>query len=147
MKITEHFDSLEFSCRDGNLYPLDRSTEIGTWLKTRLLSLCETLEIIREAAGGGSIRITSGYRTLEYNRKLGSPDTSQHVKGRAADIQHSTLTVEKLHELVLSLYRAGRLPKLGGIGLYPSFLHLDVRPRLEDGHLSRWYGSRISNVA
>lgn len=30
--------------------------------------------------------ITSGYRSLELNRSLGSKDTSQHIKGQAADI-------------------------------------------------------------
>ena len=35
----------------------------------------------------GSIRITSGFRCLDLNRKLGSSDTSYHVKGQAADIE------------------------------------------------------------
>jgi hypothetical protein len=34
---------------------------------------------------GSPIIITSGYRCLELNRAIGSKDTSQHVKGEAAD--------------------------------------------------------------
>ena len=33
------------------------------------------------------ITINSGYRSIEVNRKLGSNDNSQHVKGEAADIE------------------------------------------------------------
>ena len=35
----------------------------------------------------GSIRITSGFRCLDLNRKLGSSDTSYHTKGQAGDIE------------------------------------------------------------
>ena len=35
---------------------------------------------------------TSGYRCLELNRRLGSSDKSQHVKGQAADIEIPTIS-------------------------------------------------------
>lgn len=35
----------------------------------------------------GKTVVTSGYRNLLVNRKVGSKDTSQHLKGEAADIQ------------------------------------------------------------
>jgi len=35
----------------------------------------------------GSTTINSGLRVLELNRKIGSSDTSQHVKGEAADVE------------------------------------------------------------
>lgn len=139
VKVTEHFSESEFSCRDGSAYPSE-------WIDTRLRPLCETLEVIREAAGGRAIRISSGYRTLEYNRKIGSSDGSQHVQGRAADIVHPKLTAEQLHTLILDLYRGEKLPHLGGLGLYISFVHVDVRER-NNGRLARWNGSRVSNVA
>jgi uncharacterized protein YcbK (DUF882 family) len=140
MKVTEHFDSDEFACRDGSPYPAE-------WIVERLSILCATLEVIRTAAGNVPIRVNSGYRTLEYNRKLGSHDTSQHPKGRAADIQHPKLTADELYVLVGRLYVAGRLPSLGGLGKYPTFIHVDVRPRPEDDHLALWTGGRMSNVA
>lgn len=140
MRVTDHFDSAEFACKDGTPYP-------DSLIPERLLLLCETLEVIREAAGGRSITITSGYRTLAYNRKIGSHDTSQHPKGRACDIQHASLTSDELYSLISKLYANGMLPYLGGLGRYPSFVHIDVRPRPEDDHLARWSGSRMSNVA
>lgn len=43
------------------------------------------LEAVRVRLGGCPIIVSSGYRCLELNRALGSKDTSQHVKGQAAD--------------------------------------------------------------
>lgn len=43
------------------------------------------LEAVRVRLGGAPIHVTSGYRSLELNRAIGSKDTSQHVKGEAAD--------------------------------------------------------------
>lgn len=63
MKITAHFDSQEFGCKDGTPYPLG-------WMATRLLPLCELLEAIRSHVRA-PIRIVSGYRTESYNRHIG----------------------------------------------------------------------------
>lgn len=43
------------------------------------------LEAIRVRLGGVPIIVSSGYRSLELNRAIGSKDTSQHGKGEAAD--------------------------------------------------------------
>lgn len=150
--VTAHFSVEEMACHDGTRYPLDvietRGPDAGrTWLDSRLRPLCETLEAIRAAAGGSAIRVTSGYRSLAYNRRLGSHDTSQHPAGRAADIIHPTLRPHDLHALIVQLYHRGDLPRLGGLGLYPTFIHVDVRHRPEDGHLAQWTGGRATNEA
>ena len=44
-----------------------------------------TLQPIRDHFG--LIRITSGFRCLDLNRKLNSSDISYHTKGQAADIE------------------------------------------------------------
>ncbi|WP_420465630.1 D-Ala-D-Ala carboxypeptidase family metallohydrolase [Panacagrimonas sp.] len=52
-----------------------------------LACLCEeVLEPLR-ASIGRPIIVTSGFRCVELNRRLGSKDTSDHVAGRAADIK------------------------------------------------------------
>lgn len=43
------------------------------------------LEAVRVRLGTAPITITSGFRCLPLNRRLGSKDTSQHVMGEAAD--------------------------------------------------------------
>lgn len=146
--VTRHFSVGEFACRDGSAYPVAELDEDGrTWLETRLLPLCETLEAIREAAGATPLTVNSGYRSPAYNAKLsGSAKDSQHPKGRAADIVHRTMRPLALFSLILALYEDGKLPHLGGVGLYPNFVHVDVRPRV-GGHLAVWGGKRPSNIA
>lgn len=45
----------------------------------------EVLQPVRDHFG--PVNINSGFRCLELNRKIGSSDRSQHVKGMAADIE------------------------------------------------------------
>lgn len=138
MNVTPHFTVEEFACADGTPYPSE-------WIDERLCSLCETLEVIRERVGTPLV-IVSGYRSLEYNRRVRGARHSQHVQGRAADIRSPTVSAARVHELVLELALeriatggASRIPFLGGLGKYPGFTHVDVRPRggLE---LARWSG-------
>lgn len=156
--ITPHFSAEEFACHDGTPYPLaqvDGEDPAGRpWGESRLGPLCVVLEAVREAAGA-PIVIDSGYRTLAYDQRLydasaknglvAKPEGSQHPKGRAADIKCAALSPKALHALILDLYRAGKIPQLGGIGLYPTFVHVDVRPH--SGHLAQWGGDRATNIA
>jgi hypothetical protein len=156
--VTQHFSVQEFACHDGTPYPVaEFDDEDGrTWLESRLKPLCETLEVIREAAGYLPLTIDSGYRTLAYDDRLyqasakdgtvAPASMSQHPKGRAADITHATMKPVALFSLILKLYEDGKLPMLGGVGLYPSFVHVDVRPRVNN-HLAIWGGHRPSNIA
>lgn len=50
-----------------------------------LNTLINTLDIIREEYGA-PITITSGYRCYLLNKKVGGSNSSQHLKGEAADI-------------------------------------------------------------
>ncbi|MEO9196781.1 MAG: hypothetical protein ABI445_24245 [Polyangia bacterium] len=170
-QLTEHFTLQEFACHDGTPYPAytidEEDPARRTWLESRLLPLAETLEVIRGALEGRALYIDSGYRTLAYDgaiykRSLAQgggandkapPATSQHPKGRAADIRTGSLTAAQLRDLIGGLYRAGKLPHLGALGVYPSFVHIDVRARPGstggacDGHLAQWGGSRLTNIA
>lgn len=176
MNVTQHFTIEEFACHDGTPYPIgttdDEDPAGRTWLGARLLPLCQTLEVIRAEGGGASIAIDSGYRTEAYDarlynahmaalaaaglpndHKVAEPTSSEHPRGRASDIRHATLSPVALFNLILSLYESGKLPHLGGIGLYPNFVHVDVRKRPgsgdapTSGHLAIWGGSRPTNVA
>ena len=157
MNVTAHFAVEDFACKSGDAYPVDAvcGEDGRSWLEARLRPLCEMLEVIREAAGKPII-VDSGYRTVAYDQRLfdhtggrgmASPETSQHPRGRAADIVCRSFTSAQLHQLILDLYGAGKLPQLGGLGLYNSFIHVDVRPRIPVDHLARWGGSRLSNHA
>lgn len=103
------------------------------------LQLAETFEDIRAVLGHQPILINSAYRRPDYNQAVGGAKASQHVYGRALDIRHKTLTPRKLFTEIRELYAEGFLPHLGGIGLYKTFVHFDVRPRVT-GRLAVWYG-------
>lgn len=123
-----HLTFAEIACRDGTPYPKG-------WVVPRLVPLAATFEVIRAALGGQPLRVTSGYRTREYNARIGGAPASQHVEGRALDLQHATLAPAEVAARILALYQSGALPLLGGLGTYPGFTHIDVRPNLS---LARW---------
>lgn len=81
------------------------------------------------------IEILSGYRSEEYNRKVGGARNSQHKLALAADIKARGWSPLKLHDEILRRYRAGLLPGLRGLGLYDTFVHVDARA---SSRLARW---------
>ena len=125
----------EMACRDGTPYP-------DEWRIERALPIGIVFEQIRERVGG-PIGINSGYRTLVYNRRIGSKDKSQHPKGRALDLDRPD-GITELEFLALALEVARRPgSKLRGIGIYPEFMHIDIRPT---DRLHRWRGSRPADL-
>lgn len=91
--------------------------------------LAELLQKIRTKAGAPII-INSAYRTVAYNTKVGGAANSQHIYGNAADICCKTLSPNQLKAIAESI-----MGNSGGIGIYPTFLHVDVREIP-----SRWKG-------
>lgn len=80
----------------------------------------------RLGAGRRPLELISGYRSPEYNQLLmakgsGVVSTSYHLKGMAADIHIPGVGLRKLRA------EAKRIQS-GGVGLYSSFVHVDVGP-------------------
>ena len=130
---SEHLSWAELACRDGTPYPLE-------WRVDRARPLALEFEQIR-AAVGAPIGINSAYRHLAYNRRVPSKDTSQHVEGRALDLDFPPgWTLRVFLEIVLKVaQRPGS--RLRGIGVYPAFIHIDARPTTR---LARWRGTRVA---
>jgi uncharacterized protein YcbK (DUF882 family) len=143
MKVTTHFSSEEFDrparVRAGKQFPT--AAYPAKWIESRLRPLCETLEVIRSALSA-PLKIGSGYRDPAYNVAIGGARASQHMEGRAADITVRGWSAANVHATILALYAQGKLPHLGGLGIYPGFVHVDVRPTKK---LMRWTGSRDAN--
>ena len=80
----------------------------------------ETLNDAR-AIAGVPFKITSGMRCLEHNTKIGSKETSSHVKGIAADIAYA----DELHltRIVHALSRVG-FTRIG-VNKQKKFIHVD----------------------
>lgn len=134
MRLTQRFDSFEFRQKTRHRLPEVLYPEV--WYNTRLAPLCRALEAIRAALGSDpAIKILSGYRTPKYNAKIGGARRSQHLAGAAVDIEVAGFSPMTVHDAALDLGHQGFL---SGLGLYPGFVHIDVRP----GPLVRWRGSR-----
>ena len=122
MMLSEHF-----SLDELNKHKFDMPDEVLDNLKM----LAVQLEIIR-AHFNAPVIINSGYRNLEYNRNIGSKDTSQHVKGTAADIVIKDVSPDEVADALEFLINTGML-KEGGVGRYNTFTHYDIR-----GTRARW---------
>ncbi|WP_371292867.1 YcbK family protein [Faecalibacterium sp.] len=121
-QLSPAFRVREFRCRDGT--------------DTILIDegLVVLLQCIREHFGK-PVTITSGYRTASHNTKVGGSRSSQHLLGRAADIQ-----VQDTDPLAVAAYAESLMPGWGGVGRYPvksgrakGWVHVDTRP-----NKSRW---------
>lgn len=117
MKLTENFDSKEFDCRDGSKMPPEVLENIKL--------VAGQLQILRDHLGE-SIHVNSGYRSVAYNKRIGGVKNSQHVIGKAADITVKNKTPRQLAAIIEKLITAGTL-RFGGIGVYPGFVHVDIR--------------------
>lgn len=116
MRDGKYFKAKEFACKCGCGYadPDPR--------------LLDTLDAIREYVGRPII-VNSGCRCQKHNDspKVGGVKGSQHVKGKAADIRCREMTAGTLWQKIRELHGMGKLPKLGGLGRYDDFVHVDVR--------------------
>lgn len=131
MKITDHFWSEEFDCKDGTPYPEE-------WIESRLRPLCEALERVRQKCGGTALSITSGFRTASWNLAVGGAKESRHLLGDAADFIIWRAEAGDVWQAVLDLQETGVVP-CGGAALYRQkvpFVHMDTR-----GRRVRWDGS------
>ena len=117
VKLSANFKVSEFACKDGS--------------DTVFISpyLVMVLQKIRDHFAKPVI-ITSAYRNDAYNKKVSGADFSQHKYGMAADIYISGVSPEKIAAHVETI-----MPNCGGIGIYSSFVHVDVRTAR-----ARWNG-------
>ena len=115
-KLSTNFRVREFACKDGS-DPIFIDTE-----------LVDILQKIRNHFGK-PVTINSAYRTPTWNKEAGGTTYSQHLYGKAADIKISGVTPKKVADY------AETLLDNGGIGIYNTFTHIDVR-----SVKSRWQG-------
>ena len=117
VKISKNFKVSEFACKDGS--------------DTVFISmgLVAVLQKIRDHFAKPVI-ITSAYRNDAYNKKVGGANYSQHKYGMAADIYINGVSPATIAEFAETI-----MPNTGGIGIYSSFVHVDVREAC-----ARWNG-------
>src|SRR5690606_31005753 len=118
--LSPNFTVAEFRCRDGS-----DAIKVDDEL-VRLLQSIRTHY-------GVPVVMNSAYRNLSYNRRIGSPDGSYHVKGMAADFNVSGVTPKQVRKDIEAGKVKGVDPNKIGLGAYPNFTHIDSR-----GTKGRW---------
>ena len=110
-KLSTHFKVKEFACKDGSDAVL---------VAPRLVMVLQSIR----SHFGAAVTINSGYRTPQYNTKVGGVAHSQHCYGTAADI-----TVRGQKPAAVAAYARQLMPDWGGVGVYSQkgFTHIDVR--------------------
>lgn len=123
VKLSNNFISTEFDCKGND--GCCKATIINP-------QLVIYLQAIRDHFGK-PITITSGYRCLKHNQRVGGATGSRHTKGDAADIVVSGVAPKEVAKFAESI-------GVKGIGLYETqadgyFVHIDTRVSK-----SFWYG-------
>jgi len=117
MRITENFSKSEFDSKDG--------AEMPEEVYFNIVKLANQLQYVRDYLNK-PIKINSGYRSPGHNKSIGGVKNSQHVLGKAADIVVSDLTPKIVYQLLDDLMSKGEILQ-GGLGLYKTFVHYDIR--------------------
>ena len=113
-KLSTNFKVKEFACKDGSDAVL---------VAPRLVMVLQSIR----SHFGAAVTINSGYRTPQYNAKVGGVAHSQHCYGTAADI-----VVRGKTPAQVAAYARQLMPDWGGVGVYDSFCHIDVRETKAD---------------
>lgn len=113
-KLSTNFTVKEFACKDGSDAVL---------VAPRLVMVLQSIR----SRFGRAVTINSAYRTPQYNVKVGGVVHSQHCYGTAADI-----TVKGKTSAAVAAYARQLMPDWGGVGIYSTFTHIDVRETRSD---------------
>lgn len=127
--VSDHYRLAEFNCRCGRTVP-----------KVAVPALAHLAEIFLEPirAEFGPVFVTSGYRPVDYNRRIGGARYSQHIyeltpESVAADLIPLRGSPAEWATFARSIARG---KGLGGVGQYDhsGFVHVDNGPRRD------WWG-------
>lgn len=119
-----HFSEKELSCRCGcglnNVTP-------------KLLALAEKVRSLLKEP----MIVHCACRCKKHNADVGGSPTSKHLTGQAMDFHVNGMSPAALYNTIVKAWHDGKLPLLGGIGLYNWGVHIDTM-KAQDGHLRRW---------
>lgn len=91
------------------------------------------LQVVRDLCGF-SLIISSGCRCKNHNKKVGGKIHSAHLKGWAVDIKAKKSQTR--YFIIKNAIKVG----FQRIGLYPTFIHLDIDPDKPQGVI--WMGGK-----
>ncbi|MER6627979.1 D-Ala-D-Ala carboxypeptidase family metallohydrolase [Streptomyces sp. NPDC000987] len=133
---TAHFDFSEFTSHDGAGF--SGGNVSSTQVKENVRRLMYKLEALRKKAGGRSVTINSGFRSVSYNSSVGGASNSMHTYGVAADVVVSGLST-------LSVYRIAETCGFSGLETYSvSWQHVDSRIEHPYGSQFWWWQDGVA---
>ena len=121
--LTKNFSKSEFECKCGCEMPQDVLDNVKI--------VAEQLQVVRNKLNK-AIKINSAYRCPKHNEIIGGAKNSQHKLGTAADIVVKDTLPRRVFSFINKLMVLDEI-KLGGLGQYNTFTHLDFR-----GYIARW---------
>ena len=121
-RVARNFLAGEFACHDG----ADGFLIAG--------DLLDALQSVRDYFDA-PVAVMSGFRTPSHNKKVGGKPNSQHLLGTAADITVDGKKPLEVYRAIDNGWVPGVDPDRIGLGLYGTFVHVDVR-----GRKARWQG-------
>jgi uncharacterized protein YcbK (DUF882 family) len=116
MKLTNNFTLSEFNKHN---FP------ISDTVFQNIFNLAKNLQVLRDEVKK-PIKITSGYRTADFNAKIKGAIKSRHITGEAADLKIAGMTPKQVAAVIEKLIAAGKMEE-GGIGIYSTWIHYDHR--------------------
>tara|TARA_R100001086_G_scaffold138050_1_gene72198 strand:+ start:4845 stop:5222 length:378 start_codon:yes stop_codon:yes gene_type:complete len=125
MQLTDNFAMSEFDCHDG--------TSVSWDLVDNVQKLANNLQVLRDTIGK-AVHVISAFRPSTYNKKVGGAKRSYHIKAMAADIRVNGMNPKEVKAVIEVLIAEGKMEQ-GGVGLYKTFVHYDIR-----GRKARWSG-------
>lgn len=122
-RLSPHFVVEEFDCHNG--------VKVQERDYNGLAYLCKQyLEPLRKKFG--VVTVNSGFRTKTYNASIGGATHSFHVytehdgNDQAADVRCAQGDPTQWRNFLAGI-RARKRSGKGGLGLYPAFVHVDIR--------------------
>ena len=137
---SKHLSWRELACHDylQTPYPVDK--------RDRAQRLGDVFEALRSWLGDRPLAVLSAFRTVRHNQAVGGAARSRHVTGEAMDIR-ANCDVGDFHRRVNSALEHDATLKahVGGIGLYPWGVHVDIRPLKKGGKRARWQAPNVGS--
>lgn len=121
--MTKNFSKSEFESKCGREMPEE--------VYHNVVKVANQLQYLRDYLAK-PIKVNSAYRSPEHNKSVGGVPKSQHILGKAADIVIKGMPTEILYQHIEDAISNGEMLQ-GGLGLYDTFVHYDIR-----GTKARW---------
>lgn len=97
-------------------------------IETNIIKVAKYLDKVRNILDDRPLHITSWYRPLHINKRVGGSSNSQHLYGLAVDFKSNYFSPADIYQRL-----EGWHGNNGGLAKYYKFVHLDLR-----GYRARW---------